>query len=419
MPLPSQTIRNISPITFKLQTDEYRTLPMPGNHSKLGDCFTRVTELPVELEDFMDVNPRVPSRTKKGVLSGPVIKGIQDTLNNNPEDMVIKNQGIYLLVQDAEFKKEPGGTGFLTVTLTDPKLHGIVNGGHTFAAIRDSIEKADDDSMHSLDRAYVRLHILQNIDRDKVPEMAEGLNRSKQVDDPSLENLRGHFEKIKEVLKGIPGEQQIAYYMGDSGDIYITEILVYIEMFNRERFNDVKKQPHNFFSRTKSALQFFENDIDKNPSPVDLILPHLPDILKLVDKVYLETPEAAKTIGFQFGRMTTGKKRAGSPGNHDTLLPFINKKTKYLVPRGWLYPMISAFRANIDWDLETGRFEWYMPLDDLLKKVFNDLVEVCVTEHRDNGLKPDLVGKRESSYRQCYDKVLLYLLRSGAIKIAR
>ena len=42
------------------------------------------------------------------------------------------------------------------------------------------------------------------------------------------------------------------------------------------------------------------------------------------------------------------------------------------------------------------------------------LVRVCVTEHRDNNLQPDKVGKRESTYVQCYDKVLLYLLESGA-----
>jgi hypothetical protein len=39
--------------------------------------------------------------------------------------------------------------------------------------------------------------------------------------------------------------------------------------------------------------------------------------------------------------------------------------------------------------------------------------DVCVTEHRDNNMRPEWVGNRESSYRQCYDKVLLYLARRG------
>ena len=49
----------------------------------------------------------------------------------------------------------------------------------------------------------------------------------------------------------------------------------------------------------------------------------------------------------------------------------------------------------------------------LVPAVIDDLVRVCVTEHRDNNLQPDKVGKRESTYVQCYDKLQLYLLESG------
>lgn len=404
------------PLIFKVPTDHYRALPIPGIHAKVGDCFVKVTDLPQELENFMNVNPRVPSRSKKGVLSGPVIKGIQDTLSDDPENMAIKNQGVYLLVDSANFKKETGGNGFLTITMSNSDLHGVVNGGHTFAAIQDAIENSDEDEKVNLDRAFVRLHVLQNIEKDKVPEIAEGLNRSKQVDDPSLENLRGHFEKIKRVMKDKQGSDQIAYNMGASGSVYISEVLVFLEMFNCDRF-DAKKHPHNLFSRTKTALQFFELDMEKKPSPVNPVLPHLPEILELADKICLLTPQKAKEgIGFQFGRLGKGKNRAGSRVHKDTLLPFLGKKTSYKVPRGWLYPMLSAFRANVNWNIKEGLFTWYKPLDDLLDEVMPDLLEVCVAEHRDNNLKPDMVGKRESSYRQCYDKILLNLLRSGHIR---
>jgi hypothetical protein len=204
--------------------------------------------------------------------------------------------------------------------------------------------------------------------------------------------------------------------MGDSGNVYVTEILVYLEMFNCDRF-DSRKHPHYLFSRTKSALQFFQADLEKKPSAIDLILPRLPEILRLADSICLKTPEAArKQVGFEFGRMRAGKDRAGSKAHRDTFLPFLDQTMKYKVPRGWLYPMLSAFRANVHWDLDKGQFEWHVPPERLLDEILADLVEVCVTEHRDNNLKPDMVGKRESSYRQCYDKALLYLLRSGRIR---
>jgi hypothetical protein len=326
--------------------------------------------------------------------------------------MGIKNQGIYLLVEDAEFTRAQGGAGKLRITLADPTRHGIVNGGHTYAAIKDAIENADDITRTSLERAHVRLHLLQGIDEAMVAEIAEGLNRSKQVDDPSLANLQGHFDKIRDVMRGKPGAETIAYHQGGPGDTYITEILVILELFNCERF-DRKRHPHYLLNRSKSALEFYQGDLDRRPSPTDLLVPKLPEILKLSDLIKKQTPEAARRVGFEFGRIKIGKVRAGSQTNRNIPLPFLGERMAYHVPNGWLYPMLAAFRANVDWDLHRRRFEWKVPLNELVPLVIDDLVRVCVTEHRDNNLQPDKVGKRESTYSQCFDKVQLHLLETA------
>ena len=99
--------------SFTIQTPEFRNLPIPGvpGSPKVGDCYVRVTDLPARLDDFMEVNPRVPKRTQSGVLSGPVPKAILETLRERPSDMALKNQGIYLLVAESSFNKESGGEG--------------------------------------------------------------------------------------------------------------------------------------------------------------------------------------------------------------------------------------------------------------------------------------------------------------------
>jgi hypothetical protein len=408
------------PYIFTVPADDFRSLPIAGlGGQKVGDCFVKVTDLPDELEHFMEVNPRVPRRNQKNVLTGPVIKGIMETLTENPEDMAIKNQGIYLLAEDVTHTKVAGGAGKLTIKLMDPSRHGIVNGGHTYAAIREAIENADDQELDTISRAYVRLHILQGIPDSKVAEIAEGLNRSKQVDDPSLAHLRGDFDRIKETMHGRPGEKAISYNQGEEGEVYITEILVFLELFNGERFSR-RKHPHYLYSRTKSALEFFESDSKAVPSPVDMLISRLPEILVLSDMIRQQTPEAANRIGFQFGRMKEDKKkkiRVGSaPHKKNVPLFFLDQKMSHRVPKGWLYPMLAAFRANVDWDLQKGKFEWKVPLAKLLPKVIDDLVGICVTEHRDNNQAPDKVGKRESNYVQCYDKIQLYLLESGLEK---
>ena len=142
-----------------------------------------------------------------------------------------------------------------------------------------------------------------------------------------------------------------------------------------------------------------------------------PEILELSDLIRKETPDAASRVGFKFGMMKTGKARAGAKTNKKNVpLVFLNSTMSHRVPNGWLYPMLAAFRANVEWDLQKRKFEWKVPLAKLVGAVIDDLVGICVTEHRDNNLQPDKVGKRESTYVQCYDKIQLYLLESGQDK---
>jgi hypothetical protein len=116
--------------------------------------------------------------------------------------------------------------------------------------------------------------------------------------------------------------------------------------------------------------------------------PTLPEILELSDLIKQETPAAAKRARFVFGRMKIGKARAGSQNRKNIPLPFLDAQMAHHVPNGWLYPMLAAFRANVDWNLEKRKFQWKIPLRELVPQV------------------------RESTYMQCYDKVQLYLLET-------
>jgi len=404
----------LKPFVFTLPVNQYRSLPIPSiKGAKVGDCFVKVTDLPLELQDFMSVNPRVPNRSKRNLLTGPVVKGIKQTLVDNPDDMAIKNQGIYILVEKAEAQKAVGGAESVIITLSDKEAHGIVNGGHTFASIREAIENADETELESISRAYVRIHLLQGISSDKVPEMAEGLNRSKQVDDPSLENLKDQFEKIQEVMKGHAGADQISYHQGDEGEMYITEVLVLLEMFNGARFT-TNKHPQSLYNSPKNGLKYYKADLEKNPTIIDGLISILPEILKLHDRVKKAIPEAAKQANFTFGLMKNGKLRTGNARNKNTPLPFIGSKMDHRVPNGWLYPMLAAFRANLDFDSGEGRPTWLVPPQELLSEVIVDLVRVCVSQHNNN-MQPDKVGKQESVYSECFLRVENNLLRRRVI----
>src|SRR5262245_57882344 len=126
---------------FTLHVAEYRALKFPhkttsGKNVRLGMCFARVGDLPAALGDWMAVNPRVPKLDTKEHLKGPVAKAIVDTLRDEPEKMSLRNNGITILVDEMSFERVSEDEGNLEVTLSDTERHGIANGGHTFAAIR-------------------------------------------------------------------------------------------------------------------------------------------------------------------------------------------------------------------------------------------------------------------------------------------
>lgn len=411
----STSVAGVRPAELSVHVDDFRAHRIPGlPKAKVGSAFINTAEIVkhLPLDDWLGVNPRVPNRNAKDVLTGHVIRGIRETLAEAPADFALKNQGMYLLVEEiGEFERLRNG-GRLKLRLTNPKEHGLCNGGHTYAAIHEYANSAED--AKTLDEAFVRLHIFQGIDPDKVEVMAEGLNRSKQVDDPSLQNLRGLYDSIRKTMKDKNGEDEIAYHQGDKGSYYITEIVRSLMFFNCDRF-DERRHPNNLYRQQKKMVKMFEEDYNKNPSPISLIVPHTHEILSLMDKIAKATPSASRNARFEIGRMVEGKARVGSTKHKDTPLHFINETMDHKIANGWLMVMLAAFRANVDWDLQRGKFDWLVPVDQLLPEVIDDLVRVCVQEYRDNKVKPDEMARNASIYEQCYDKIALALHRRKKI----
>jgi hypothetical protein len=193
-----------------------------------------------------------------------------------------------------------------------------------------------------------------------------------------------------------------------------------MEMFNRSRYS-YEKHPYTLYRNKATMLKLFNEDapefdpetgkrlpaidsVTKKPikKPMDLITPKLPDILHLYDDIRAAVPSIARELDFDYGRIKlTGKarERAGSPKHKDIKLPFNGKTVGHRVSNGWVLPMLAAFRANVDWDLDAGRFEWLVPLDKLFPLVIKDLVAVCISQHRAHILPEEVAAKESSSAR--------------------
>ncbi len=403
-----------SPLTLRLPVDEYRSHPIPyanpdGTRPKVGSCYVAVSELPRELQDWLGVNPRVPSLKKSNdELKGPVASAIVRTLMEQPEMMCLMNNGITLLVDKAAHNKGAGGKGELTLTLTDPSHHGVPNGGHTLAAI---FQTADDPDHPVPWGASVRLHIFEGLDQQVIPSMAEGLNRSMQVDDKSLENLRGVFDAIKNALDGKQGDDQVAYFQGDAKPVDVQMVLAMMAVLNIGQFPDRKSHPNVYFGQAAKVLKDFSSD-QQGPKHYDKMLPVLHEILVLADEIQrrgvklLPRLKVKKASGRNTGRVA-------SEAHKERDAYFAGGKIDGFFPVGWLYPMLAAFRANIsraDWD--AGKFVWVKPPLEVLDATVDELCEIIKQEHVGNNDKPAEVGRKESAYRQCYGVLALELASS-------
>jgi hypothetical protein len=402
---------------FRFPTEDFRAMPIPflgrsGNRPKSATFFVRAKDLPPDLEDWMEVNPRIPKMNKRRSLTGIVARAMKRTLQEEPENFVMKNQGMYLLAEGVRFEKVSGGQGIVSVSLADKALHGLVNGGHTFLSIREVAES--EDCPEDWD-AYVRVHVIEidSRDSDAIPEIAEGLNRSMQVDDPSLENLKGTFDSIRESLDRKSGNDQIAYKQGDSGEIDVQQVLTFIAMLDLKRFPDRKNHPNVLFGHPKAALKAFKEDLEGD-KVFDRIIPHLHEILVLTDNIQ---KKIAPSFGRYKAKNTKRNNRSGSKANKKRPAYFAGGKIEGEVALGWLYPVLAAFRANIShkaW--EEGRFEWLMDPTELLEATHEEMVRIVQQEHKDNNSKPAEVGRKEAAYRGCYGVVVLELAQRGLLQ---
>lgn len=369
--------------------------------------FVKVEDLPSNLSEWGQVNPRNPKFTTKEKLSGQVARSIVKTLEEEPDQFALKNLGIYLLINDAESTRISGDRHEVTISLTNKEEHGIVNGGHTFQAIKQVIEHGS-----YLGGAFVRLHLYQNIDSEQIVSLAEGLNKNLQVTSASLENLQNNFDGIKKSMESKKGADEIAYAEGDDGAVDILEVLHLMSLLDLSTYPNQDKNPNDIFGSKKKVLDRYIEDIKKTTSDYAKLIPKVHQILELSDELQ---KQCAPYASYYKIKNTASNNRVGS-GEHKRNAFFADGEIGGLIPQGWLYPMLSAFRANISktaWD--DGELKWLVDPKELLPEVIESMVKSITTMHTDLKNKPGEVGRKATAYQICYMTIFTNLAIRGKI----
>jgi hypothetical protein len=361
-----------------------------------------IHELP-DLNGWRKINVRDPK------LTGAVPKAIRTSVHDNPELFVFLNRGIVLAVDSVSLNNQ---TGLATLTLCDPKLHGLLDGGHTYNILleeRDSIEEPQ----------YVKLEILEGFRQEEIPNLVDARNTSNQVRDQSLMNLQGEFQKLKKALSSQPYAGLIAYKEhevlddGDAKPIDVREVIAALTCFDCANF-DMRVHPINAYRSKAACLEHFK----EHKSDYEKIYPLAPDILKLYDRIQLLLPDLYNRVRGKSGEVAGGKfgKLTGVTnydGKGRTRLLFIGEESKYGVPSGFVFPVLGAFRALLE--EKSGRYVWAKGIDpiQLLEGQLGETLADTIGNFALDARNPSKTGKSPLVWQACYQAAqVAYLSRS-------
>lgn len=382
----------------------YRRLETPFDKEsgyRNSIAVVEVSALP-DLANWREINVRDPK------LSGQLPREIRESFLGNLETFLFLSRGLVLAVKAVEFDNKEG---MLTLVLDNPKLHGLLDGGHNYEIIRRNRGAISEKGQ----KQYVKIEFIEGFDAESLVDLVDARNSSKQVRDESLMNLADEFGPIREVLKDQPYFDKIAFSefeLGSDGDpkpISIREIVSLLMTMDRDNF-DASIHPINAYRSKSACLKHFE----VNKAAFKKLYPLTPEILRLWDSIHLCLPDlynnARKQSGVTGGRFgsLTG---VTSLKNEGIELEFTGKNSMYLIPTGLKYPVLGAFRALLE--VKRDRYVWGKRINpiDLLEGDLGTVLARTIGEFALEAKNPSKTGKSQLVWQSCYQSAELTYLR--------
>lgn len=369
--------------------------------SKKYVCYVKLQDVPAKFGEWMYTNPRDQK------LTTDVAKAIMRSIESGSKNFHEKNRGIVMSVEDFLYDNK---TGRIKVTLTDPEVHGNIDGGHTLKII---LQKQKNNEL--LFEQYVFFEFFTGI--TSPVELAEARNQSVQVDQRSIEELNRSFEPIKEALKNESFYDRIAFkqneHYGEKNIIDVREIIAIMNMFNQSIYPPTgDTQPIQSYTGKEASLNRFlrlkdaRNQIIKNMTP---IIPEIFQIWEMIETTFADKGNAANR--------TYRKKKMSKYEKDDTIVTysiFGNVPMNYVLPKGIIFPIVGAFRALVKVDKSTQKYDWKMSPRMVWDKLGGKLINIIMTSSEDLSDSPDAVAKSPNTWDLLYKEILIYaMLNSG------
>lgn len=393
---------------IKFKVESLRKVPNPYGIF-MNDTKRKSPEMIFAIVDVRELPDDIPTKTnpREQNMRTKVAGRIKDGLLSNHSPFFILNRGILISAKDIKFDN---ANSELTIFIEDESVHGNVDGGHTYKTILDYREKLDQGT-----KQYARIEILTGIE-DIFEDVAAARNTSVQVQDKAIAELKQKFNMIKESIESEPFKDDIAYKENEDKDIDVADILTILYMYNLEKHDNREKMAVSAYSSKQtcvkdytSAFDKYEDNIENNPyyKMKDVMI----DIFKLYDLI--ETSMARKyrevNNGGAYGRV----KGVEVPKSETKFKSkFYKKSMDHRTPKGFLYPIVGAFRALLD--EKDGVYYWKADPIEYFEEIGKNLVGDTVERSRTLGNNPNAVGKDTGTWKQLYNNVLTQYLLNQA-----
>ena len=407
----SKTVPSSFPHTYRFHigSELIRKFQDPSNPS----IFIHHAYIPVrefKREMFPDkINPR-----SHETLSGRVPKDIGKSVATNPKDFHLLNRGVLVLAQTCSYDTQ---TKMLEITIGGDEDGGLADGATTDRVLSrmldpetlKSYSMTEDEMLKSLSTAFLHVEIISGDFDGKLVPLAGARNTSNQVKEFALDNLDKKFDWLKEVLEASELKGRIRYRENDPQAVDIRTVLAIMTMFH-PKWDEEQKEPVVAYSGKGGILSYFRDAtwLPGYRQLSDVVV----DILRLHEHIhsqfknnYVEFNKEIKNADSKFGK----RREIVYKDPKDTkplILPFTDQEVFYVVPDGWLYPVVASMRMLLDYPVDkpacwvTDPFAFY---DKYGYQLVGDVAEQSAAY----GFNPQTVGKSRPVWSGLRGKVKL------------
>ena len=345
----------------------------------------------------LDANPRHPQMNAQ-------VGAMRDTLQENPEDFVNRNNGIVVLSSNVQADREAGdhnAEGLATFDFEEGE--GVCNGGHTLLAI----QKYGDSP-----KAVVHVEVieLEEVDeansttkRQEISKIADARNNNNQLQERSEANFLGYYDQYKRELNN---SRVVNWHEGDpnalENAINAYQFFRLLKSLDVDDFGhplyDTRGKNHSRLATSvsrvhrqwKEAMDEWKRDEgDRENRPLRYLTPLANDVIYLRDMVSHHLEHYPYGGGMR--RKSVFQHYFQKP-SRDLFLGMFANDSGYDIPNPVEVLFIGLFRTNLylsesDTD-STELVGWFRHPDSLWESRSEAILNDLQGDFKDNGKDP-------------------------------